>query len=417
MKTKTLLWIGAALLAAFFLYWWLRPAESMDRDISTRAFVGSFEDVVSSSGELLALNSEDIVAPDGLQRYGLYDVKIAKLVPEGTVVDSGDFVAELDKSPLSSKLNETFNELEKAKSQFTQVRLDTTLELREKRNELETKEFDLRQKRIEIEQSKYEPPATIQRLKLDLEKMEQGLEQSRENYLIKRKQAAAKIREAAATLSQAQSRFEELQALQKEFRITAPMKGMVIYYRSWRGTPRKEGSTISPWNRSVATLPDLSQMQSKTYINEVDIRKVKVGQSVKITLDAFPEVSLGGTVSSVANVGENRENSDSKVFEVMIEVFESDSSYRPGMTTGNQIRTYHEENLLQIPLEAVFSNEQESFVYLRRGAGIEKQEVRLGRSNDEFSVVLAGLSEGDEIFLTEPIAAQELPVITLAEAQ
>lgn len=416
MNNKKLYWGLGLLASALLLYWWWQPEDDMNRDITVQAFVGPFEDLVSSSGELLAKNSESIVAPDGLQRHGLYDVKIAKLVPEGTVVDSGDFVAELDKSPLSSKLNETFNELEKAQSQYTQVRLDTTLELREKRNDLQTQEFELKQKRIELEQSKYEPPATIQRIRLDIEKMEQRLAQSRDNYLIKVEQAAAKMREAGANLAQARNRYEELQALQKQFRITAPEQGMVIYYRSWRGTARKEGSTISPWNREVATLPDLSEMQSKTYINEVDIRKVKVGQSVKVSLDAFPEVSLSGSVSSVANVGENRENSDSKVFEVVIDVRESDSTYRPGMTTGNQIVTFREDALLQIPLEAVFSEGEKSFVYLRRLSGVQKQAVVLGRSNESHSAVLSGLEEGDEVFLTEPAGAAEMNFPTNSEA-
>ena len=88
---------------------------------------------------------------------------------------------------------------------------------------------------------------------------------------------------------------------------------MVIYTKGWDGKPIKAGSQISTWRPVVATLPDLSVMLSKTYHNEVDVRKVKTGQKVEIGLDAFPDKKLTGVVTRVANVGEQRPNSDSKV--------------------------------------------------------------------------------------------------------
>ncbi|MEZ4997192.1 MAG: efflux RND transporter periplasmic adaptor subunit [Bacteroidales bacterium] len=59
---------------------------------------------------------------------------------------------------------------------------------------------------------------------------------------------------------------------------------------------------MSPWDPVVATLPDLSSMISKTYVNEIDVSKVKVGQPVRLTVDAFPEKSYTGEVISVANM-------------------------------------------------------------------------------------------------------------------
>src|SRR5690606_12070834 len=105
----------------------------------------------------------------------------------------------------------------------------------------------------------------------------------------------------------------------------------------------------------VATLPDLSKMLSKTYVNEVDIRKVKPGQEVEIGFDAFPDKKLKGKVAKVANVGEQRPNSDAKVFEVEIEVFGTDPLLKPGMTTSNKIITKTIENALYIPLECLHS--------------------------------------------------------------
>ncbi len=70
---------------------------------------------------------------------------------------------------------------------------------------------------------------------------------------------------------------------------------------------KKVGSSISPWDPSIASLPDLTKMESKTYANEVDIRKIKKGLPVKIGFDAFPDIEIEGIVTDVANVGEKKE--------------------------------------------------------------------------------------------------------------
>lgn len=404
MKKNRNLWIGGGILVLILIFWALSGKEEISRDITTKSFVADFQDAVTSSGELLAKNSEDITGPQNVRRYGLFNIKISDIVPEGTYVEKGDFVAQLDKTELSGKLNELYTELEKANSQYTQTQLDTSLELRQQRSTIESLMFDIRQKKVEIEQSAFEPPATVQRLKLDLEKLEQNIQQNRENYEIKKKQSRAKMIEAGANLAQTRNKYEKLQDLEKEFRISAPKPGMVTYIREWGGRKRKTGSSISPWDPGVATLPDLSVMESKTYINEVDIRKVKEGQQVNIGLDAFPDVQLNGTVSQVANVGEDRENSESKVFEIVITVNESDSTYRPGMTTSNEIITSTLDSVVQIPLEAIFSEDDLTFVYIK-GVSIEKQEVKIGARNDEFAVIEAGLKADAEVFLTEPASA------------
>jgi multidrug efflux pump subunit AcrA (membrane-fusion protein) len=399
------------------LVWYLSGSSEEQKEITSKAFLGKFEDVVVSSGELIAKNSEDITGPSGLQRYGLYNVKIQDIVDEGSYVEAGDFVCSLDQSDISTKINDLRIELDKAESQFTQTKLDTSLTMREKRNELENLNFQLKQKDIELKQSEFEPPATIQRLKLDLQKNKDDLQRAKENYDIKRRQSVAKMGEATAELQQKRNRLEKLQKLQAQFTIMAPKNGMVIYKREWDGDKRKAGSTISPWDPAVATLPDLSSMISITYINEVDIRKVAVGQEVVLGLDAFPKAKLTGSITRVANVGENRKGNDTKVFEVEIQVNESDSTYRPGMTTSNNIVTNTLDGVLQIPLEAVYSEENTSFVYVKSSMGISKKQVQLGESNDEYVVVKGGLQENDEVYLSEPATAMDKKITLIAKAE
>jgi hypothetical protein len=144
----------------------------------------------------------------------------------------------------------------------------------------------------------------------------------------------------------------------------------------------------------------MSSMMSKTYVNEIDVSKVKTGQHVEIMVDAFPEKSYTGTVTSVANIGEQLPNADAKVFEVLIEVDGSDPILRPSMTTGNKIITKTINDIIYIPLESVQAGADSiPFVYLKNGI---RQVVVLGESNENNVVVEQGLKPGTQIYLSTP---------------
>jgi hypothetical protein len=186
------------------------------------------------------------------------------------------------------------------------------------------------------------------------------------------------------------------------FTVKAPAPGMVIYYKDWNGKKRTTGSQVSSWDPTVATLPDLTQMESVTYVNEIDVRKVSVGQHAKVSLDADPTKKLTGTVTAVANVGEQRPNTDAKVFEVKLVIDQPDTTLRPGMTTGNGIEISREPNALFIPLEAVNSENGVPFVYQQSGTRLTKQEIETSSMSDDEVIVTRGLVADDRVMLTPP---------------
>ena len=158
-------------------------------------------------------------------------------------------------------------------------------------------------------------------------------------------------------------------------------------------------------------------MISKIYISEIDISKVKTKQDVTIKVDAFPDKSFSGEVISIANVGEQLPNSDSKMFEVEIRIDGSDPSLRPSMTTDNKIIIESYEDVVFIPTECVHTGTDSiPFVY---GKNKTKQIVLLGKSNDKNIIIEQGLEPGNTIYVVTPenaesfkLAGEELiPVI------
>ncbi|WP_436516744.1 efflux RND transporter periplasmic adaptor subunit [Ekhidna sp. To15] len=393
--------IGGAAAIALLVFVLSGSSSDATAEVVVDVEQGDFVVDIMTSGSLDAKNSVPIKGPTGLRNYRIWNVTIQHIIDEGTEVTEGQYVARLDPSELTGKIKDAQLEVDETQSQFTQTRLDTALTMRQARDELINLGYTVREKQLTLDQSQFEPPATIQKAEIELEKAKRSLQQAKENYEIKRQQNVAKMQEASAELRGDKNELEGLMELSKSFTILAPQSGMLIYERSWDGKPVKAGSQVSAWDPTVATLPDLSKMLSKTYVNEVDIRKVKAGQSVEIGFDAFPDKNLKGRVTKVANVGEQRPNSDAKVFEVEIEVFGTDPLLKPGMTTSNKIITKTVEDALFVPLESLHSQyDSITYVFKKSGGSSVKQEVIIGDANAENVHIIAGLDAEDRVSLS-----------------
>ena len=408
MKRRTLiptLMILGVIIA--ILIYSMASKDEISKPLEAEVAFGAFEIQVNVTGELQALSSIDIKAPMALRSRELRfrSIKIQDLIPEGTIVDSGDYVATLDRSEADNNYKDILDEVEVSLSEYTKSQLDTTLTLRQLRDELINLEFDMEEAEITLEQSQFEPPATIRQAQINLDKAECAHEQAVHNYELKVRQARATITEDRLELAADRRKMAEMEKVLEQLIIQAPASGMVIYFRDWSGQKRVVGSDISTWDLTVATLPDLSTMVSKTYVNEIDISKVMVGQEVRSGVDAFPEKQFTGVVTSVANVGEQLPNTDAKVFEVVIKLNESDPILRPSMTTSNSVITRTFDSVLYIPLESVHSNDSLTYVFRKNNT---KQIVVLGEANENEIIVEAGLGEKDKILLSIPEGADDM---------
>lgn len=391
-------------------------SRATDSDFLIKPKFGEFQINVITTGELEAKSSVDILGPAGLQAVQIWQVKLDHIVPEGSLVKKGDYIARLDNSSLVEKVKTIQSELEQNLSKYTQIRLDTALELRETRDEIINLKYSIEEKKLVLEQSTYEPPAIVKQANLDLEKAERAFEQAQNNYKLKYQKAVAQMQEAASKVDNDQNRLNFLETIMQQMNISAPEDGMVIYHRDRQGKKITTGSLIQTWRPTVATLPDLTTMVSKTYVNEVDIRKVRMGQHVKIGLDAFPDTKLNGEVIKVANVGEQKPNSDSKVFEVTVEIHESDTTLRPAMTTSNTIISEVINQVVYIPLECLHSQgDSITYVMKKSRLGVIKQQVEVGLSNENEAIIEKGVGVNDELFLSIPESAEDKQIVMLSE--
>ncbi len=414
MKAKRTLVISASIIIIFIIAWIIyEPSQDANEDILIKPEIGKFAVTVTATGELQAKNSVKIYGPRRARMVRVYQMKLMKLVFEGTVVKKGDFVAELDRSDLSNQIKDRQLEMQKAESRYTQTKLDTLLSLSKARDDLINLTYAKEEAELKKEQSTYEAPAIRRQAEIDFEKAIRADEQAHKNYITQVKQAKAKMQEIEAELSQHKQKMNLYNEVLTEFTVNAPADGMVIYQREWNGQKITEGSMIRTWDPVVATLPDLSVMESITYVNEVDIKKIEVGQQVEIGLDADSDKELKGEVTEIANIGEQRPNSTSKVFEVIILITTPDTTLRPSMTTGNEITVASVDSVLSIPLECIHNQDSLTYVLKQNGSGIIKQQVEVGLINDNRAIIEAGVSDDDELYLSSPNGVDDIEFISL----
>lgn len=401
---KTIFITAVVILAAVIALFIINKVTSKKgvTNLYATATKGQFDIIVTTTGELQAEKSMDINGPDFTQTRNIrfMDIKIQDIIAEGSEVKKGDYVATLDRTTFDNTLKDELDKLTTYVQNYEVKTLDTAVTLSNLRDNIKNLNFSVEEAAITLDQSKFEPPTTIRQAEIALDKAKRSLEQSIKGYGLRVEQAKSDVRNLQRQISDQRQRVSDLQKILANFIIKAPSDGMVIYKRDRTGTKRKLGSSISPWDPVVATLPDLSTMISKTYVNEIDVSKVKAGQKVTIMVDAFPERKYTGIVTSVANIGEQLPNADAKVFEVQIKVDGSDPILRPSMTTGNKIVTKTIDNVIFVPLESVQAGvDSIPFVYTKNKT---KQVVLLGESNENNVIIEKGLEPNISIFLSTP---------------
>ena len=412
MNRRRFLLLGAIAVVLLIILFFTFRGKSGEELITCKVQKGSIEVKVHTSGQLESEKSENIVLPSVLsgQNVRVYEIKITDLIEEGSVVDSGQYIATLDHKVIEEVLTTARLELEAAMVVIEDAKLDSNLNLSNYRDLITNSRSDVEEKKIVLAESVYESPSVIKKAEMDLAKAERKLEQDIKGLGMRQRQLNSQMERRNIDFRLKQKRVDDLLKLYDALIIKAPKPGMVIYARDRFGIKIQVGSVLTPWSPIIATLPDMTKMLSETYVNEIDIAKIKVGQKVTLTIDAFPDKELKGEVISVANIGQPMPKSDSKVFLVEIRVQGSDPDLKPAMTTGNLIQTGVYNDKLYVPSEAVFETDSTRFVYLKKN-GIVKQLVDTGEENEDYMIINKGVHEGDVLVLNEPEKPEDIETV------
>jgi RND family efflux transporter MFP subunit len=169
----------------------------------------------------------------------------------------------------------------------------------------------------------------------------------------------------------------------------------------------------------VLTIADLNSMVINAHVNQADVPRLKLNQSVEITVEAVPGLSVRGVVERIAPQATIKNNI--KGFATRILLKNVDPRVRPGMTANIKIPVASAANVVAVPLAAVFTernpdtDKYERFVYVQADGGVEKRDVKVGVSDYFYAEIQAGLSAGETVLLELPKEELEKKARLLAE--
>ena len=378
MMKKVTKW-GIALLAvaalAAGMWWWLKPKNEINY-LTEPVVRTNIAQTVSATGEISAAQLVDV----GAQASG----QIKKLhVTLGQQVKKGDLIAEIDSTSQLNNLNTN-----KAKLDTYQAQLVSA--------EIALRSADKKYKR---EQALWQEDATSR----------EALEDAQDAFAA----AKASVAELKSSIRQTQIAINTAEADLGYTRITAPMDGTVV------AIPVEEGQTVNA-NQTTPTIvqvADLSTMLNKMQIAEGDVNKVKAGMKLTFTTLSQPDnvreatlesIDPGLTTMSQGSYTTSTDTTDSAIYYYARSLVPNeDNVLHIGMTTENTITINQAEKVLAVPKLAVKQRGGKQYVrVLGENNQPQEKEIITGLSDNMSTEVKSGLSEGENVIISEAAAGE-----------
>ncbi|MGI2261255.1 efflux RND transporter periplasmic adaptor subunit [Shewanella sp. GXUN23E] len=364
----------------------------------TRVVEGVLPQSIEVSGELESAGTVSMMPP-AMRRVWQYQVK--QLAPEGQPVTTGQVVARLDTSEIvqrlqvkQAELDATVQDIKTSKMRNAQKIEELKLELAQARMEYEKADLKYRLSDdtvAQIDKLKYQRDAEIASDRVVL--VERKLTLERESIKQREAMLEGDRQKFAAEVSALESAIDAMT-------LKAPRPGMLVYGTDHEGNKIQEGQSIFAGG-TVVSIADLDQMRVNMAIPEVEARRVKVGQTVSIRLDANPERRFRGKIIELGAVFRPKnQNVPLMVFDALASIEDPDPDLlRPGMTAKISIELPSHQQQMLLPSQAVHYEDGQAFVYVPSLFGDKRVDVTVGASANGLVAIVDGLSGEDEVSL------------------
>lgn len=427
-------------LAAALAWWRWSPAPN--EALTATVTRGELVATLTSSGTLKPIQSITYRSPVPGR-----DIEIRELAPEGSKVNEGDLLVRLDTTDLEVELARIRQELRQAQMDLqvaegewdeagAEVKAVTegegALTVEEARTALlraEKKAERLREEYASLRPLLDKGFITRDELARTSDQLEQaedelGLARKRTDIVVQlshpreQKRAALLLAQKASQLGHVRTRVQEtelrlttLARLIDECTIRARGPGMVVYEEFLNANPRRKlrvGDRVFA-TQGIVTIPEVNRMLVEASVGEAEVHRVSAGQPAVVHVEAFPGLKLTGTVARVGALASASAARpfDDKRFDLVISLDPTDAELRPEMTIRADVIVGSKQDVLLVPVTALF-NQDGKYVVYRNGVA-EAHPVEIGQSNDQVAEVVSGLREGDRVALTEPGSPARAP--------
>jgi HlyD family secretion protein len=351
------------------------------------------------SGELEAERAVELGVPE----VGVAPLQIRWLAENGSEVEAGELVVDLDNSALVSNLEQLEGDLVQALMQLDQAHSQAGSDEAEAL-------FQVKMQRAAVEKARIaadipdglKAARDYERLKLEERKADLELAEAEEALDNKRRIGEAAVAIAHIEVEKAEKQLAGARSGIDELAIRAPRRGVVVIQEN----PREDrlwqvgDNTFLGW--TLVELPELDSLVVRARLFDVDDGTIAAGLPARVTLDAYPDTDLRGRVREVSPVAREIRGSRARAFDVLVELDGIDSRR---MLPGMSARVVVEERI-----EADSRGRRAPLLAAREALDLEAPDgprarladgatrpVTLGRCNALACIVEEGLAAGERL--------------------
>jgi RND family efflux transporter MFP subunit len=370
---------------------------------------GDFVIGVRTRGEIRSTRSVVLTAPQ------VPDPRIVKLAESGKPVKKGEVVVEFDAVQQEQNYIERSTSVRTADSEI--VQLQASHKIANEMDAMNLMQSEYNVERAKLEASKAEILSEIEGAKnrINVGISEGELSQVKTTINSRKTSQEADLERLNERKSKTVRDMELAKSYLSKMVIRAPLDGIVNVLPNFRSggsfgsmpPPFKEGDQA--WTgAAIAEIPDLSEMRIELKLDEVDRGKLKLGQTVRMRIDAIPEKEFLAEldwISPIAAVNYRGMGLTEKVFPARGTLKNLDPRLRPGMSATAEIIIERQPNALMIPVRASFAYRGKPAVYVQKGSQFTIRMIEVGKRNEDDIVVTSGLKEGELVTLESPAEA------------
>lgn len=357
---------------------------------------GSFRQSVIEAGELEAIKASYIMMPRIAYQYG-YQFKLIGLAEHGKLVHKGDSIIKLDPSSVYKYIIEREDMLENELAAANKQAVQSENNIQELNAQLKSEQAAYDLKKLEVERSKFDTDVKKRIKELEFQQATIRLTKVKRNFELKPKLDNYDFKIQRIRVFQRETELKSAKETLKQFLIRSPLDGtfQVSSNRNF-SNPQNWRLGDSPYQGYIiASIPDITKMKAKTYINEAEISKVKPGMKVIVRLDALPSVPFNGIITDISKICFTRDRE--KVFNVVVEIAESDLRLKPGMTVNCEYILYESDNDLFVPNNCLLKEKGQSYIFIKRGGSARKIEVQSEASNSNHTIIKGEVKPGQKL--------------------
>jgi len=369
---------------------------------ATRTALVEQKDFVSKvrvHGIVEAVESHTIAAPR-LSGQGLNTLIITRLVKNGSAVHQGDVLVEFDRQAQLKNVLDKEAEYKGLVAQIAKKEAEQAAARAADETELKKAEDALKTAELEVKKNEIVSRIDAEKNMQDLEQARATFQQLTQTFDLKRLAAKAEKRILEIQRDRALTAMKWAQSNTEKMLVHASMDGVAVINSMWKGgsmSDVQEGDEVRagfPFMQVV----NPARMQIRAKVNQADIEELRQSQSVRIRLDAYPELDFGGRVESIAAVAQTSTFSGkARTVVVLFTINGTDPKLMPDLSASVDIEVERQPNALVAPRDTVMRENGKNFVMVKSGSGYDKREVKLGAANDAEQVIASGVQKGAEL--------------------